>query len=86
MTNNVMVIWLDYDENIDSYRKELSAYQKDNTKGCGTSTSHCLSAARVDKAFASDVIIQGSFTKEEATKRAKKDKEAEVSEETTPSV
>ena len=68
MTNNVMVIWLDYDENTDSYRKELSAYQKDNTKGCGTSTSHCLSAARVDKAFASDVIIQGSFTKEEATK------------------
>lgn len=68
MTNNVMVIWLDYDENTDSYRKELSAYQKDSTKGCGTSTSHCLSAARVDKAFASDVIIQGSFTKEEATK------------------
>ncbi len=61
MTNNVMVIWLDYDEVNDSYRKE----EKNNT--CGTSESHCLSAARVEKAFASDVIIQGSFTKEEVT-------------------
>ena len=61
MTNNVMVIWLDYDEVNDSYRKE----EKNNT--CGTSASHCLSAARVEKAFASDVIIQGSFTKEEVT-------------------
>lgn len=61
MTNNVMVIWLDYDENKDSYKKE----EKNMT--CGTSESHCLSAARVEKAFASDVIIQGNFTKEEAT-------------------
>ena len=61
MTNNVMVIWLDYDEDNDSYRKE----EKNMT--CGTTESHCLSAARVEKAFASDVIIQGSFTKEEAT-------------------
>ena len=35
---------------------------------CGTNESHCLSGARVDQAFASDVIIQGNFTKEEATK------------------
>ena len=35
---------------------------------CGSlSTSRCLSAARVDRAFASDVIIQGNFTTEEAT-------------------
>ena len=61
MTNNVMVIWLDYDEDNDSYRKE----EKNMT--CGTTESHCLSAARVEKAFASDVIIQGSFTKEEVT-------------------
>ena len=59
MTNNIMVIWLDYDENNDSYQKE-------KTK-CGTSESHCLSGATVDRAFASDVIIQGNFTKEEAT-------------------
>lgn len=59
MTNNVIVIWLDYDENKDSYFKE-----QDN---CGSlSTSKCLSAARVEQAFASDVIIQGNFEKEEA--------------------
>ena len=61
MTNNIMVIWLDYNETTDSYRKE----EKNMT--CGTKESHCLSAAKVEKAFASDVIIQGSFTKEEAT-------------------
>ena len=66
MTNNVMVIWLDFDENNDSYRNELTRSER-GTGGCGSSNSHCLSAARVDKAFASDVIIQGSFTKEEVT-------------------
>ena len=60
MNNNVIVIWLDYDENTDSFSKE-----KDK---CGSlSNSRCLSYARVDKAFASDVIIQGNFTTEEAT-------------------
>lgn len=60
MNNNIIVIWLDYDESTDSFSKE-----KDN---CGSlSSSRCLSAARVDKAFASDVIIQGNFTTEEAT-------------------
>ena len=59
MTKNVMVIWLDYDEKNDSYKNE--------TNTCGNSNSHCLSAARVDRAFASDVIIQGNFTKEEVT-------------------
>ena len=60
MNNNVIVIWLDYDENNDSFSKE-----KDK---CGSlSTSRCLSAARVDRAFAGDVIIQGNFTTEEAT-------------------
>ena len=58
MTNNVIVIWLDYDEAKDSYYKE-----KDK---CGSlSSSRCLSAARVDSAFSSDVIIQGNFTTEE---------------------
>lgn len=60
MNNNVIVIWLDYDETTDSFSKE-----KDK---CGSlSNSRCLSYARVDKAFASDVIIQGNFTTEEAT-------------------
>ena len=66
MTNNVMVIWLDFDENNDSYHQELTKTER-GTGGCGSSNSHCLSAARVDRAFASDVIIQGSFTKEEVT-------------------
>lgn len=59
MDNNVIVIWLDYDENEDSYFNE-----RDN---CGSlSTSKCLSAATVSQAFSSDVIIQGNFTREEA--------------------
>lgn len=58
MTNNLIVIWLDFDEKTDSFAKE-----KEN---CGSlSSSRCLSAARVDSAFASDVIIQGNFTTEE---------------------
>lgn len=72
MDENIMVIWLDYQEGTDSYRKELlnaSKYDKETKEfgGCGSSNSHCLSAAKVDRAFASDVIIQGNFTKEEAT-------------------
>ena len=68
MTNNVMVIWLDFDENSDSYVAEERKAERTNGKeGCGGSNSHCLSAARVDRAFASDVIIQGNFTKEEVT-------------------
>ena len=59
-TNNVIVIWLDYDEEEDSYSKE-----KDS---CGSlSDSHCLSAATVSQGFSSDVIISGNFTEEEAT-------------------
>ena len=60
MTNNMIVIWLDFEEGVDSYSKE-----KDN---CGSlSNSRCLSAATVSQGFSSDVIIQGNFTKEEAT-------------------
>ena len=66
MTNNIMVIWLDFDEDSDSYRKELTKSEA-GRGGCGSSDSHCLSAARVDRAFASDVIIQGNFTKDEVT-------------------
>ena len=57
--NNYIVIWLDYNELKDSYSKE-------GTK-CGTNESNCLSAATVSQGFASDVIIQGSFTNEEVS-------------------
>ena len=43
----------------DSYAHEGSA--------CGTSESNCISAATVSEGFASDVIIQGNFTDEEAS-------------------
>lgn len=59
MTNNLIVIWLDFNEEEDSYQKE-----KDT---CGSlEKSKCLSAATVYEAFSSDVIIQGNFTAEEA--------------------
>lgn len=59
MDNNMIVIWLDFEEGKDSYSKE-----KDN---CGSlSNSRCLSAATVSQGFSSDVIIQGNFTEEEA--------------------
>lgn len=54
---NLIVIWLDYNENEDSYTSEGSL--------CGTEESNCLSAATVSQGFASDVIIQGNFTEEQ---------------------
>ena len=60
MENNVIVIWLDYDEDTDSYSLE-----KDRCGSLGN--SHCLSAATVSQGFSSDVIISGSFTMEEAS-------------------
>ena len=59
MSNNLIVIWLDYDEEKDSYSSEKEK--------CGSlSDSHCLSAATVSQGFSSDVIITGNFTEEEA--------------------
>ena len=71
MTNNIIVIWLDFDENKDSYYREQQkaeeARKKGEVAGCGAlSSSRCLSAATVKEAFSSDVIIQGNFTEEEA--------------------
>ena len=57
--NNVIVIWLDYNEMTDSYASEASM--------CGTSESNCISSATVTQGFASDVIIQGNFSEEEAS-------------------
>ena len=57
--NNYIIIWLDYNEMMNSYEKEGSL--------CGTDASNCLSAATVSQGFASDVIIQGNFTQEEVS-------------------
>lgn len=54
---NTIVIWLDYEEGVDSYASEKA--------NCGNENSRCLSAATVSEGFASDVIIQGRFTEEE---------------------
>ena len=57
MSDNRIVIWLDYDLE-DSFESEQL--------NCGSLTSSkCLSVASVSEGFASDVIIQGSFTAEE---------------------
>ena len=55
--NNVIVIWLDYDENVHSYKTEQ--------RYCCTNESSCLSAVTVSQGFADDVIIQGNFSQEE---------------------
>ena len=56
MMDNRMIIWLDYEDGVDSFSKE------DRNNTCGSVGSHCLSAPYVNEPFASDVIIQGSFT------------------------
>ncbi len=55
--NNSIVIWLDYNQDEDSYSNE--------GQSCGTEESNCLSSATVSEGFASNVIIQGSFTEDE---------------------
>lgn len=55
--DQTIVIWLDYNDSKDSFKKESSR--------CGSVDSNCLSAATVSQGFASDVIIQGNFTDEE---------------------
>ena len=58
MDDNRIVIWLDFDENSDSFANE--EYR------CGSlNNSRCLSAATVSQGFSSDVIIQGKFEQEE---------------------
>lgn len=51
-------IWLDFEEGISSFEKE-----KEN---CGKSGSACISSARVKEGFASNVVIEGHFSVEEA--------------------
>lgn len=80
MENNYIVIWLDYEEgtNLVNLGKGYGYYtsldeldEEGNPKQvlhmCGDlQNSNCLSSAGVSQGFASDVIIQGKFTKEEA--------------------
>ena len=64
MTNNVIIIWLDFKEGIDSYNggKTDCSSLTANSNG-----SICLSAASVNQGFASNVIISGNFTSEDAS-------------------
>lgn len=57
--DNMIVIWLDFEEGVDSYANT------NNGSFCGSTKSNCLSAATVSQGFASDVIIQGQFKLEE---------------------
>lgn len=59
MEENMIVIWLDFEEGVNSFETEQAS--------CGKDSSRCLSAATVSEGFASDVIIQGNFTNEEVT-------------------
>ena len=63
--DNYITIWLDYEEGVDSYYHDNNGNK--TREACGDLThSHCLSAATVSQGFASDVVIQGNFSKSEA--------------------
>lgn len=55
--DKLIVIWLDFEDGVNSYSSE--------GRTCGEDNSKCLSAATVSQGFSSDVIIQGNFTTEE---------------------
>ena len=57
--NNKIITWLDFDNQTDSYS---------NVEGtCGSSNNKCISEAYVNEGLnSSSVVIEGSFTKEEA--------------------
>lgn len=73
MDDNRIVIWLDYEEGMALENASLG-YGYYTTNGeekifhaCGDlANSNCLSVAGVNQGFASDVIIEGNFTQEEA--------------------
>lgn len=80
MENNYIVIWLDYEDGTQlvqgtnksgnpaqGYYKENSETGENEFHACGDlDSSNCLSYAGVNQGFASDVIIEGNFTKNEA--------------------
>ena len=59
---NIIVIWYNFENGVNSYSKDEDT--------CGDEGSVCLSAASVKESFSSDVIITGSFNKEEAERLA----------------
>lgn len=66
-----IAIWLDFEDGVDSYYKYDEEGNVVGTEKCGDfNNSHCLSYAKVGQGFASDVVIEGNFTKEEATSLA----------------
>lgn len=63
-----IAIWLDFEEGSDSYYKYDSEGNVTGHENCGDlENSNCLSYASVKQGFASDVVIQGKFTKDEVT-------------------
>ncbi len=62
--NDVMVIWLDYEDGVNSFDRERES--------CGTSgTSRCISYASIASELTTDqVTLSGKFTQEEAQKLA----------------
>lgn len=75
MENNHITIWLDYEDSMKltpngvsyGYYTYEGEEQTSIFHACGDLTnSNCLSYAGVSQGFASDVIIQGKFTEEEA--------------------
>ena len=80
MKDNYIVIWLDYEdgtklvEGSNKLGNKAQGYYQDNPEtganefhACGDlDNSNCLSYAGVNQGFASDVIIEGNFTKSEA--------------------
>ena len=69
--DKLIVIWLDYEDGLSLKPQTIGNHKtygyEENGKfiECGSATSKCLSAATVNEGFSSDVIIQGSFTKDE---------------------
>ena len=58
--NNLMVTWLDFDSETDSYEKEKETCGRDGNM-------KCISAAYVHEGLSSSsVVIEGNFTREEA--------------------
>ena len=70
-SDKLLVIWLDYKDTDSYYSEYLKAQQTSNETdpakklGCGTANSRCLSAAKANQGYASDVIITGNFKQEE---------------------
>ena len=61
--DNRIVIWLDFKDGIDSFQNQGNSCGRDGNM-------KCISVAGVKEGFASDVIIEGGFDKDQATELA----------------